>query len=283
MPSLKVKINIAIGDESPSVYFPELADQCKSKKPKYGGIADLDELQANLCDHCVPEKMIFEKNGDYEGFVTERRKPMAAKMKHYFSKLWSSQFIMKRISVKRHTIRKLWQLCDKAVFAVPEIQREFVWDPRRASDLLDSIARQLPIGSLLVWRTTSDRKHLLRHAQEILPPHDSRNADIWFLIDGQQRLSVLYPAMRSVRWRRHGIPWIENMRNAVSRKTTEVFRREPMFVSHFDRVRPAFWQLAKKRVKVRNEIATMFVITPHDPNDPAPAWLLLARGKKILC
>ena len=75
---------------------------------------------------------------------------------------------MKRISVKRHTIRKLWQLCDRAMFAVPEIQREFVWDPRQANDLLDSIARQLPIGSLLVWHTSSDRKHLLRHAQEIL-------------------------------------------------------------------------------------------------------------------
>lgn len=101
---------------------------------------------------------------------------------------------MKRINVRRYTIRQLWQLCERAVFAVPEIQREFVWDPRRAGDLLDSIARQLPIGSLLVWRTSSDRKHLLRHAQEILPPHDSRNADIWFLIDGQQRLSVLYRA-----------------------------------------------------------------------------------------
>lgn len=101
---------------------------------------------------------------------------------------------MKSITVKRYTIKQLWRLCDDAVFAVPEVQREFVWDPRRASDLLDSITRQLPIGSLLVWRTSSDRKHLLRHAQEILPPHDSRNRDIWFLIDGQQRLSVLYRA-----------------------------------------------------------------------------------------
>jgi len=101
---------------------------------------------------------------------------------------------MKSISVKRYTIRQLWRLCDDAVFAVPEVQREFVWDPRRASDLLDSITRQLPIGCLLVWRTSSDRKHLLRHAQDILPPHNSSNPDIWFLIDGQQRLSVLYRA-----------------------------------------------------------------------------------------
>ena len=102
---------------------------------------------------------------------------------------------MKSITIKRYSIKQLWRLCDDAKFAVPEIQREFVWDPRRASDLLDSVSKHLPIGSLLVWRTHRDRKHLLRHAQRILPPHDSRNRDIWFLIDGQQRLSVLYAGM----------------------------------------------------------------------------------------
>jgi hypothetical protein len=101
---------------------------------------------------------------------------------------------VKRIAVKRLTIRQLWRLCEKGIFAVPEIQREFVWDPRRASDLIDSIVNQLPIGSLLIWRTGADRKHLLRHAQQILPPHNVRNREIWFLIDGQQRLSVLYRA-----------------------------------------------------------------------------------------
>ena len=102
---------------------------------------------------------------------------------------------MKHITVESFTVsRQLWKRCDDALFAVPEIQREFVWDPRRASDLIDSIARQLPIGSLLIWKTSADRKHLLRHAQEILPPHDARNSEIWFLIDGQQRLSVLYRA-----------------------------------------------------------------------------------------
>src|SRR6266404_5476541 len=101
---------------------------------------------------------------------------------------WPKTSDMRGITVKRLTIRRLWNLCEQGVFAVPEIQREFVWDPRRASDLLDSIARRLPIESLLIWKTTADRKHLLRHSQEnILPPHDSGNGDIWFLIDGHVR------------------------------------------------------------------------------------------------
>jgi hypothetical protein len=45
---------------------------------------------------------------------------------------------MKRIRVQPYRIRELWNLCDEGVFAVPEIQREFVQDPRRARDLMGS-------------------------------------------------------------------------------------------------------------------------------------------------
>jgi uncharacterized protein with ParB-like and HNH nuclease domain len=38
-------------------------------------------------------------------------------------------------------------------FAVPKLQRNFVWDPGRAAKLLDSIYRGMPIGSLFLWRT----------------------------------------------------------------------------------------------------------------------------------
>jgi len=101
---------------------------------------------------------------------------------------------MKEVSVKKYRINKLWSFCEQGIFAIPEIQREFVWDSKRSSSLLDSIYRRFPIGSLIIWETNFDKRHLLRHAQEILPPHKSQNRKIWFLIDGQQRLSVLYRA-----------------------------------------------------------------------------------------
>lgn len=101
---------------------------------------------------------------------------------------------MKGIFIKKYKIRQLWNFCEDGIFAVPEIQREFVWDAKRASNLLDSLYKQLPIGSLLVWEATSDRRHFLRHAQEVLPPHRSDTSRIWFLLDGQQRLSVIYRA-----------------------------------------------------------------------------------------
>jgi hypothetical protein len=103
---------------------------------------------------------------------------------------------VKKIHVKKYKVRTLWSYCEQGLFAVPEIQREFVWNAKQAANLLDSIYRKLPIGNILVWETSSNRKHLLRHEQTLLPRHEDHNSHIWFLIDGQQRLSVLYRAKR---------------------------------------------------------------------------------------
>lgn len=103
---------------------------------------------------------------------------------------------MKKIHVKKYKVRTLWSYCEQGLFAVPEIQREFVWNAKQAANLLDSIYRRLPIGNILVWETSANRKHLLRHEQTLLPRHEDHNSNIWFLIDGQQRLSVLYRAKR---------------------------------------------------------------------------------------
>jgi len=101
---------------------------------------------------------------------------------------------MKEVTVGKYKIKELCSFCEQGLFAIPEIQREFVWDSKRSSSLLDSIYRRFPIGSLIIWETNSDKQHFLRQVQEILPPHKSENKKIWFLIDGQQRLSVLYRA-----------------------------------------------------------------------------------------
>lgn len=58
--------------------------------------------------------------------------------------------------------------------------------------LLDSIYRGMPIGSLTIWDTSKRNKNLLRHTLNILPQFKDENARVWFVLDGQQRLSVLY-------------------------------------------------------------------------------------------
>jgi hypothetical protein len=99
---------------------------------------------------------------------------------------------MKEIYTDSFSITRLWNVFADRQFAIPEIQREFVWDAKKACALLDSIYKKLPIGSALVWNTDGHNRTLLRHSPHILPPYNDRNRHIWFLIDGQQRLSVLY-------------------------------------------------------------------------------------------
>lgn len=82
------------------------------------------------------------------------------------------------------------QLCEGR-FAVPKLQRAFVWNGRKAAMLLDSIYRGMPIGSLTIWDTSNRNKNLLRHTLHILPQFKDHRR-VWFVLDGQQRLSVLY-------------------------------------------------------------------------------------------
>jgi hypothetical protein len=76
-------------------------------------------------------------------------------------------------------------------FAVPKLQRAFVWNGRKAAMLLDSMYRGMPIGSLTIWDTSNKNKNLLRHTLHLLPQFKDHKR-VWFVLDGQQRLSVLY-------------------------------------------------------------------------------------------
>lgn len=81
------EINIAIGDKAPSVYFDEMLKQCTGGKRRYGGITDRDDLEENLRQHCIPAGIFGELSEDYDQFLNERRKLMAARIKTYFAKL----------------------------------------------------------------------------------------------------------------------------------------------------------------------------------------------------
>jgi hypothetical protein len=81
------EINIAISDKPPEKYFAELAAQCEGGKKKYGGITDLDAMRENLRVSCIPERFLAGDIPDYDTFLEERRKLMAAKIRRYFAKL----------------------------------------------------------------------------------------------------------------------------------------------------------------------------------------------------
>ncbi len=101
---------------------------------------------------------------------------------------------MKTPQIKQISIRRLHRHLSDHIFAIPKLQREFVWNGAKAAALLDSIYKSMPIGSILVWHTKPKHYDLLRQALHILPPFAPESLYGWFLIDGQQRLSVLHEA-----------------------------------------------------------------------------------------
>lgn len=101
---------------------------------------------------------------------------------------------MKRqgITIKKRRVSAVLRDVDSGKFAIPNLQREFVWDGPKAAKLLDSILRGMPIGVVLVWETPKSQRLYLRQKYHVLPAFNTNNAKVWFLIDGQQRISVLH-------------------------------------------------------------------------------------------
>ncbi|MGC4804240.1 GmrSD restriction endonuclease domain-containing protein [Micromonospora sp. DT233] len=74
---------------------------------------------------------------------------------------------------------------------IPGFQRKFVWEPKASALLMDSIYKQFPIGSILLWRTTERLKVENRLGTFELPPPD-KDYPVDYVLDGQQRLTSIF-------------------------------------------------------------------------------------------
>ena len=78
-------------------------------------------------------------------------------------------------------------------YVIPDFQREFEWEPADIRELMSSIFRDYYIGSLLLWRGSSETFSLL--ACEPLKGHmDELIGAQSIVLDGQQRLSAMFYA-----------------------------------------------------------------------------------------
>jgi hypothetical protein len=81
---------------------------------------------------------------------------------------------------------------------VPKFQRPFVWDDDRRLILLDSIVNGMPIGSLLVWRTSRRDLRTYEYVGGVRLTGPSKGAErVNYLLDGHQRISTLFGALYS--------------------------------------------------------------------------------------
>ncbi|MCU0786222.1 MAG: DUF262 domain-containing protein, partial [Verrucomicrobia bacterium] len=98
----------------------------------------------------------------------------------------------KTVEIRAKRVSQLLKCVEEGRFAIPKLQREFVWDGPKAAKLFDSILAQMPIGVVMIWETPRSQRLYLRQKYHVLPQFNARNGKVWFLIDGQQRVSVLH-------------------------------------------------------------------------------------------
>ncbi len=85
---------------------------------------------------------------------------------------------------------------------LPKIQRKFVWSEKQIETLFDSIMREYPISSLLIWKTKSEidtRKFIASYNSKIKITDlyiENNNKIKNLVLDGQQRLQSLYIALK---------------------------------------------------------------------------------------
>ena len=108
----------------------------------------------------------------------------------------------------KHSLRKIVNFLNNpdedGGFWLPNIQRAFVWSEDQTCRLFNSILRQYPISTLLVWKTNSTircrkfidnfRSDHRDHLTDFFIPENNRRKCL--VLDGQQRLQSLFIGLK---------------------------------------------------------------------------------------
>ena len=87
-------------------------------------------------------------------------------------------------------IEQILDKIDENQLFIPAFQREFVWKRDNVKNLIDSLIKDYPIGTMLVWETNNPPE--LKGSWK----YDSRQGSVKILLDGQQRITSLYLLIR---------------------------------------------------------------------------------------
>lgn len=99
----------------------------------------------------------------------------------------------KELEAKPIKIEKIIFKIEDGDIKIPAFQRGYVWDESQVIDLLDSIYKDYPIGSILLWLANKDvRLRSTRNIAGISLPKRKDEYPVNYVLDGQQRLSSLY-------------------------------------------------------------------------------------------
>lgn len=105
------------------------------------------------------------------------------------------------------TIKAALEAVSKNLYALPAIQREFVWKPEQISRLFDSLMQGYPFGTFLFWKVAPDKSEQFKFYGFVQNYHERDaahcpelgslpNRELTAVLDGQQRLTALNIGLR---------------------------------------------------------------------------------------
>ena len=98
----------------------------------------------------------------------------------------------KRNETRDAPVSSLVEKLKSSEIRLPEMQRGYVWSSTQVRDLMDSLYRGYPSGTILTWRTSRDveQRELAIHQE------NGSRQNFELLLDGQQRLTSLSLLLR---------------------------------------------------------------------------------------
>jgi len=104
---------------------------------------------------------------------------------------------IQKIKVANNTsLIELMHDIERGKIKIPPFQRKFVWSRSKVIKLLDSIYHEFPIGSFFFWQISQKDALSFRDIAELELPKPEKFDEIDFILDGQQRITSLYVAIR---------------------------------------------------------------------------------------
>src|SRR5262249_48020555 len=109
------------------------------------------------------------------------------------------------------SVEELVMMIERGELRLPEMQRQYVWRSTRVRDLMDSLYRGYPSGTILLWETDENVPLQKFAVAQVANPYQS----VRLLLDGQQRLTSLSAVIRAqpvtVRGRKKPIELLFNL------------------------------------------------------------------------
>ena len=96
------------------------------------------------------------------------------------------------------TIQDVIKSISEGDYRIPRFQRDFVWSIKDSANLIDSILKGYPIGSVILWKTKQELSEIRDFGGLSIPDKDTGRYTS-YVIDGQQRLTSLLFALKGLK------------------------------------------------------------------------------------